>query len=104
MALELRRETADAYLHNCMLPLPGDPEIPEGHVCECGRRWVYQPAHWDPLLTVEELRGRQAAGDFLRGILPQFHKKTLTEEPAVMLRIDRAPSADSLTGHAGHRL
>jgi hypothetical protein len=41
-------------------------------VCECGRRWVYQPAHWDPLLTLDELRMRQEAGAFLRGIIPAF--------------------------------
>ena len=72
MAIELRPGTTDEYTHNCRLPLPIDPEIPEGHLCECGRRWVYQPAHWDPMLTLEELRLRQEAGEFLRGILPRF--------------------------------
>jgi hypothetical protein len=33
---------------------------------------VYQPAHWDPLLTLDELRMRQEAGAFLRGIIPSF--------------------------------
>jgi hypothetical protein len=91
MALELRPGATDESAHNCRLPLPRDPEIPEGHVCECGHRWVYLPAHWDPLLTVEELRGRQEAGDFLRGILPQFRPNIPTADPAVIVRIDRAP-------------
>ncbi|SRR6266480_4149288 len=72
MALELQLGTVGDFIHNCRLPWPGDPEIPEGHVCECGRRWMYQPAHWDPLLTLEELRIRQEAGDFLRGLIPSF--------------------------------
>jgi hypothetical protein len=72
MALELEPETSDEYAHSCPLPWPADPEAPEGHVCECGRRWVYQPAHWDPLLTLDELRLRQGAGAFLRGIVPRF--------------------------------
>ncbi len=62
-----------AYAHGCPLPWPVDPQTPEGHVCECGRKWVYQPAHWDPLLTLDELRMRQEAGAFLRGIIPSFH-------------------------------
>jgi hypothetical protein len=70
MALGLRPGTSDEYAHRCPLPWPVDPEMPEGHVCECGRRWVYQPARWDPLLTLEELRLRHEAGEFSRGIIP----------------------------------
>lgn len=62
--------------HVCALPWPVDPEVPEGHVCECGRRWLYKPAHWDPLLTLDELRMRQEAGAFLRGIIPSFEHRT----------------------------
>ena len=72
MALELQLRTEGNYIHRCRLPWPVDPEVPEGHVCDCGRRWVYQPARWDPLLTLEELRIRQEAGEFLRGIIPSF--------------------------------
>src|SRR2546430_1794870 len=72
MALELQLRTEGNYIHRCRLPWPVDPEVPEGHVCECARRWVYQPARWDPLLTLEELRLRQEAGEFLRGIVPRF--------------------------------
>lgn len=72
MALELIPGDRAEYGHICRLPWPEDPEIPEGHLCECGRRWVYQPARWDPLLTLEELRLRQVAGEFLRGIIPRF--------------------------------
>ena len=72
MALDMRPGTSDEDGHGCRLPWPVDPEIPQGHVCDCGRRWVYQPARWDPLLTLEELRLRQEAGDFLRGIIPTF--------------------------------
>ncbi|HKV30280.1 MAG TPA: hypothetical protein VJT14_04605 [Candidatus Dormibacteraeota bacterium] len=72
MALEIRPGPAEEFQHVCPLPWPIDPEIPEGHACECGRRWVYQPAHWDPLLTLDELRMRQEAGAFLRGIIPTF--------------------------------
>ena len=46
--------------------------MPEGHSCECGRRWVYQPARWEPLLTLHELQLQQQAGDFLLGIVPRF--------------------------------
>jgi hypothetical protein len=73
MALKLRPPgTIDDYDHVCPLPWPVDPEVPEGHLCECGRRWVYQPARWDPLVTLEELRLRQEAGEFVRGIIPRF--------------------------------
>ena len=90
MALELRPGTADDYVHNCRLPLPGDPEVPEGHVCECGRRWVYQPAHWDPLLTLEEMRLRQDAGEFLRGIIPRFRPKPPPGSGAVIVPLPSA--------------
>ena len=78
MALEIGPRPADEFQHVCPVPWPVDPEVPEGHVCECGRRWVYQPAHWDPLLTLDELRMRQEAGAFLRGIIPTFqHREAL---------------------------
>jgi hypothetical protein len=88
MATELRPDPPAAY-HACALPWPADPEIPEGHVCECGRRWVYQPAHWDPLLTLTQLCLRQEAGDFLRGIIPQFRPKPAVGEPGVIVHVDR---------------
>jgi hypothetical protein len=72
VAIELIPGAQEEYGHVCRLPWPADPEVPEGHVCECGRRWVYQPARWDALLTIEELRVRQEAGEFLRGIIPRF--------------------------------
>src|SRR5205807_5644072 len=71
MALEFQPRS-DAYGHTCRLQWPKDPEIPEGHSCECGRRWVYQPARWEPLLTLQELQLQQVAGDFLQGIVPRF--------------------------------
>jgi hypothetical protein len=71
MALEFRPRS-DEYGHTCHLPWPRDPDIPEGHSCECGRRWVYQPARWEPLLTLQELEVQQQAGDFLQGIIPRF--------------------------------
>jgi hypothetical protein len=78
----------EAFQHACPLPWPVDPEVPEGHVCECGRRWVYQPAHWDPLLTLGELRMRQEAGAFVRGIVPTFQPRTEVEhESAVIVPI-----------------
>src|SRR2546430_15693351 len=70
MALDFRPGPWEEYGHTCRLPWPKDPEIPEGHACECGRRWVYQPARWDPLCTLEELRVKQEAGGVLRGIIP----------------------------------
>lgn len=82
MALEIGFGPAEEYRHVCALPWPVDPEIPEGHVCECGRRWVYQPAHWDPLLTLDELRMRQEAGAFLRGIIPTFNHRAEVPGPA----------------------
>ena len=86
MALDFRPGPWEEYGHTCRLPWPKDPEIPEGHACECGRRWVYQQARWDPLCTLEELRVKQEAGEFLRGIIPRFPR-----EPQASL----ASSADS---------
>src|ERR1700724_375859 len=84
MALEIGVGPAEEYRHVCALPWPVDPEIPEGHLCECGRRWVYQPAHWDPLLTLDELRMRQEAGAFLRGIIPTLrHRAEGTTAPSL---------------------
>lgn len=71
MALEFPPRS-DEPGHVCALPWPADPEMPEGHGCECGRRWVYQPARWEPLLTLQELQLQQQAGDFLQGIIPRF--------------------------------
>ena len=73
MALEFRPGSLEEYAHNCRLPWPVDPDVPEGHACECGRRWVYQPARWEPLLTLHELQLQQHAGEFLQGIIPRFH-------------------------------
>ena len=87
MALEIGGRPADEFQHVCPVPWPVDPEVPEGHVCECGRRWVYQPAHWDPLLTLDELRMRQEAGAFLRGIIPTFHDAEEEPDPAVIVPI-----------------
>src|SRR3979490_47391 len=80
MALEIGPGPAVEFQHACPLPWPVDPEVPEGHVCECGRRWVYQPAHWDPLLTLDELRTRQEAGAFLRGIIPRVGSDAATSD------------------------
>jgi hypothetical protein len=52
--------------------------MPEGHACECGQRWVYQPARWEALYTVEELRRQQEAGEFLRGIIQAFRRAPQT--------------------------
>ena len=91
MALELLPGASDEYLHTCRLPWPIDPEIPEGHLCECGRRWVYQPARWDPLLTLEDLRMRQEAGDFLRGIIPRFRPRPCPIEGGVIVPLPSPP-------------
>ena len=56
--------------HSCPLPWPADPERPQGHVCVCGRRWVYEPAQWRPLYSLEELRLRREAAESDRGLLP----------------------------------
>jgi hypothetical protein len=72
MALELVEAAASSndptpnYGHLCRLPWPVDPNLSEGHLCECGRRWTYQPAHWEPLLTIEELREQQRSGQYVR--------------------------------------
>jgi hypothetical protein len=93
MAVELRPESQNEYGHACRLPWPGDPEVPEGHSCECGRRWVYQPARWEPLLTLQELQLQQQAGDFLQGIIPRFR-------PAAELRAPREGVIVQLPGNA----
>ena len=59
MALDYRPGSIEEYSHTCRLPWPADPEVPEGHACECGRRCVYQPARWEPLLTLHELQRQQ---------------------------------------------
>ena len=81
MALEFQPRS-DECGHTCRLPWPKDPEIPEGHSCECGRRWVYQPARWEPLLTLQELQLQQEAGDFLQGIVPRFHPAAALRAPS----------------------
>lgn len=93
MALEIRPWQESA--HSCPLPWPKDPDVPEGHVCGCGKRWVFQPARWDPLITLDELRRRQEAGDFLRGIIPSFRSEAAAAEPAVIvpIRTDRPAPA-----------
>jgi len=60
---------SERWAHRCQLPWPANPNLSEGHVCECGRRWSYQPAHWEPLYTIEELRDMQVDGDYHRGTL-----------------------------------
>ena len=57
------------FVHVCDLPWPKDPSLSEGHLCECGRRWSYQPAHWEPLFTIEEMRERQHGGEYGRSCL-----------------------------------
>jgi hypothetical protein len=70
MALSVQPDLTPYEEHKCPLPWPADPERPEGHLCLCGRRWVYEPAHWNPLYGLEELRQKQEAGEFLRGTVP----------------------------------
>jgi hypothetical protein len=60
---------SDADQHVCPLPWPIEPSLSEGHQCECGRRWAYQPAHWEPLFTIDELRERQRNGRYSRSCL-----------------------------------
>ena len=72
MALELveasagSNHPASSYEHRCRLPWPVDPNLSEGHLCECGRRWTYQPAHWEPLMSIEELRELQRSDGYTR--------------------------------------
>jgi hypothetical protein len=80
MALELRPGSLGANGHACRLPRPRDLEVAQDHVCECGKRWSYQPAHWELVLTLEELRRRQEAGRFLRGIIPSFRADETDDE------------------------
>jgi hypothetical protein len=72
MALELGTGSISERGHICRIPPPFDPEVPEGHLCECGKRWSYQPAHWELQLTLEELVRRQQVAAFLHGIIPRF--------------------------------
>src|SRR3982074_2758440 len=81
MALEVQPRS-DECGHTCRPPWRKDPESPEGHACECGRRWVYQPARWEPLLTLQELQLQQEAGDFLQGIVPRFHPAAALRAPS----------------------
>jgi hypothetical protein len=72
MGLEVQVEGQQNASHACPLPWPVDPHSPEGHVCACGRRWIYEPAHWNPLYTLAELRIKQETGEFARGIVPHY--------------------------------
>jgi hypothetical protein len=81
MALEFQPRSEE-YGHTCHLPWPRDPEMPEGHSCECGRSWVYQPARWEPLLTLQELQLQQQAGEFLQGIVPRFYPAASLNAPS----------------------
>ena len=97
MALEMRPGSPEEYGHSCHLPLPVDPEMPEGHACECGRRWVYQPARWEPIWTVQELQLQQQAGAFLQGIIPRFRPNlpaSLTADAVIVPLPNRAASPD----------
>ena len=82
-------ESVGEHGHVCRMPSPRDLEGPEGHVCECGKHWIYQPAHWEPLLTLEERKIRQAAGTFLRGIIPSFWPSTTLSPGAAADADDR---------------
>jgi hypothetical protein len=71
-AVEFRLTFTGDHHHVCRVPRPRDLELAEVHVCACGKRWIYQPAHWENVLTLQELRRRQEAGPFLRGLVPTF--------------------------------
>ena len=82
MALELGTRSISERGHICRVPPPCDPEVAEGHLCECGKRWSYQPAHWELQLTLEDLVRRQQAAAFLRGIIPTFPYRSELPGPA----------------------
>jgi hypothetical protein len=74
MAFRLEEEATNGdpdsrFHHVCPLPWPVDPSLSEGHVCACGRPWSYQPAHWAPLFTLEELREQQSTGEYGRSVI-----------------------------------
>jgi hypothetical protein len=105
MALDYQPGSIEDYRHTCRLPWPADPEVPEGHACECGQRWVYQPARWEALLTIQELRRQQQAGDFLQGIIPRFRpdpgpnavdKGVIVPLPGADPGVDRNPAVRPL--------
>lgn len=75
MAVQKETDTPRLTSHSCPLPWPADPERPQAHVCLCGRRWIYEPAHWNPLYTLEELRLRQQGGEFDQGLLPTLRQQ-----------------------------
>jgi hypothetical protein len=79
MALELRPRSTGENGHLCRVPRPRHLEVAQGHVCECGKRWSYQPAHWELVSTLEELRRRQEAGPLLLGIIPRFRADIETD-------------------------
>ena len=72
MAMELGPRLVSEHEHICRIPRPFDPEVAEGHLCECGKRWSYRPAHWEMQPTLEDLLRRQQAAAFLWGIIPSF--------------------------------
>jgi hypothetical protein len=94
MAVELRPQAFEELRHVCALPWPADPDAPEGHMCECGRRWMYLPAHWEAVLTLEELRLRQEAGDFSRGIIPHFRPEPNPASGAIIIPMPIAEAAE----------
>lgn len=86
-----QERSQEEFGHVCPLPWPNDPELPEGHVCECSRHWLYQPARWEPIYTLEELQLKQAAGAFLRGIVPTLGEPKPAQESRVILPIRQRP-------------
>jgi len=84
MAIELRPGCLGEERHVCAVPTPSDPDTRAGYTCDCGRRWVFQPAHWDPQVTVEELRIWHEADELLRHIMAGFQRRE-----GVILRLRR---------------
>jgi len=97
MALELRPRSWQEPGHMCALPWPVNAEMSEGYACGCGREWMYEPARWRPLLTLEELRLHQEADAFLRGIVPSFpsERHRPAAESAEIVALPTAMSEES---------
>jgi hypothetical protein len=99
MALQRGPGSVSEHGHICRIPRPLDLEVPQGHVCECGTRWSYQPAHWEVQVTLDELLRRQHAAAFLRDIIPSFRPEPRTpKETGIIVPIGRRPTRSSSRG------
>lgn len=96
MSAEVRPDDRLEQAHACPLPWPRDPEMPEGHACACGQRWIYQPARWEAVYTVDDLRRQHEDGAYLRGVIPRLEEQPKEGGTALIVPIPSPKSNDPM--------